>query len=207
MALIWTKEKVTELTVQEISALQENARVRGSSEIVDLCTEVLATKNPIRKARTSSATKTLEIECSQQLSEFAVQLSNKFDLSTETAAEKSKGTKGFRPHKLASKDGQAKLGGQQRTGKVGIDRYISYRLKNDLVSFGAWLVTKDSPEELVWQVLGPKRFLENFKSLKELCPILFDADVFDDVGGEEFIDFNRASERFEEVIAKLMQEV
>ena len=205
MAISWTKEKINELTAQEILALQQNAQARGNSEIMDLCTEVLATKKPLRKARTASTTKTLEAECSHQLSEFALQLSSKYDLSAETAAKKSEGVRGFRPHKLTSKDGQAKLGGQQRTGKVGIDRYISYRVKNDLVSLGAWLISKDSPEELVWQVLGPQRFFENFKLIKESYPSLFDASH--EVGGEEFIDFQKASERFEEVISKLTQEV
>jgi hypothetical protein len=205
MAISWTKEKINELTIQEILALQQNAQARGNSEIMDLCTEVLATKKPLRKARTASTTKTLEAECSHQLSEFANQLSSKYDLSAETAAKKSEGVKGFRPHKLTSKDDQAKLGGQQRTGKVGIDRYISYRVKNDLVSLGAWLISKDSPEELVWQVLGPQRFFENFKLINESYPSLFDA--FHEVGGEEFIDFQKASERFEEVILKLTQEV
>ncbi len=205
MAISWTKEKINELTAQEILALQENARVRGNSEIMNLCAEVLATKKPLRKARTASTTKTLEAECSHQLSEFSSQLSSKYDLSAETAAKKSEGVKGFRPHKLTSKDGQAKLGGQQRTGKVGIDRYISYRVKNDLVSFGAWLISKDSPDDLVWQVLGPERFFENFKLIKESYPSLFDASH--EVGGEEFIDFQKASERFEEVISKLTQEV
>ena len=208
MAINWTKEKINELTAQEITALQENARVRGNGEVVGWCDEVLATKKPIRKTRTSSSstTKTLEAECSHQLSEFAIQLSNKYDLSAETASKKSEGTKGFRPHKLTSKDGQAKLGGQQRTGKVGIDRYISYRVKNDLVSLGAWLISKDSPEELVWQVFGPKRFFESFKSVKALYPSLFEVDASHDVGGEEFVDFQKASERFEDVIAKLTQE-
>ncbi len=205
MAISWTKEKINELTAQEILALQGNARVRGNSEIMDLCTEVLATKKPLRKARTASTTKTLEAECSHQLSELASQLSSKYDLSAETAAKKSEGVKGFRPHKLTSKDGQAKLGGQQRTGKVGIDRYISYRVKNDLVSLGAWLISKDSPDDLVWQVLGPQRFFENFKLIKESYPSLFDTSH--EVGGEEFIDFQKASERFEEVISKLTQEV
>jgi hypothetical protein len=207
MAISWTKEKINELTAQEILALQENARVRGNSEIMDLCAEVLATKKPLRKSRTASTSKTFEAECSHQLSEFAIQLSNKYDLSAETATKKSEGVKGFRPHKLTSKDGQAKLGGQQRTGKVGIDRYISYRVKNDLVSLGAWLISKDSPEELVWQVLGPQRFFENFKSIKDLYPSLFEVDASHEVGGEEFIDFQKASERFEEVISKLTQEV
>ncbi len=207
MAISWTKEKINELTAQEILALQENAQARGNSEIMDLCAEVLAAKKPLRKSRTASTSKTFEAECSHQLSEFAIQLSNKYDLSAETATKKSEGVKGFRPHKLTSKDGQAKLGGQQRTGKVGIDRYISYRVKNDLVSLGAWLISKDSPEELVWQVLGPQRFFENFKSIKDLYPSLFEVDASHEVGGEEFIDFQKASERFEEVISKLTQEV
>ena len=203
MAINWTKEKIAELTVQEVSALQQNARTRGSLEIVNLCEEVLSKKKPIRKTRTSSTTKTLEAECSHQLSEVAKVLANKYDLSAKTATSKSVGIKGFRPHNLTSKDGQAKLGGEQRTGKAAIDRYISYRVKNEFASFGAWLVTKDEVEKLVWQVFGDKNYFPNFKSIKEMRPNHSNPDSSDEIGGEEFVDFSKASEKFEEIISKL----
>ena len=65
MAVIWTKEKIDGLTATEIKALQDNAQDRGNLEVVNLCEEVLSAKKPTRKARTSSTTKTLEAECSQ----------------------------------------------------------------------------------------------------------------------------------------------
>ena len=203
MAVSWTKERIDALTVEEISALQENARIRGSDEIMNLCKQVLSTKKPARKARTSSTTKTLEAECSHQLSEFAAILANKYDLSAATATKNSEGTKGFRSHNLTAKDGQAKLGGAQRTGKVAIDRYISYRVKDDIISFGAWLATKDEPEKLMWQVFGPKHHFANFKSADELHPESFSPEESNGSGGEEFIAFEEASHKFEQLVQAL----
>ena len=195
MAINWTKEKINELTTQEITALQENARVRGNSEIVSLCDEVLATKKPIRKARTSSATKTLEAECSHQLSEFAKYLSSKYDLSAATAIKKSAGVKGFRPHNLTAKNGQAKLGGEQRTGAVAMDRYISYRLKNDIVSLTAWLESKEDTENLKWQVRGPAACFGRVDS---------ESKPNNEAELGEFIEFADASDKFERCLISLL---
>lgn len=199
MAINWTKEKINELTAQEITALQENARVRGNTEVVGLCDEVLATKKPIRKARTASTTKTLEAECSHQLSELAKHLSSKYDLTAETATKKSEGVKGFRPHSLTAKNGQAKLGGEQRTGRVAMDRYISYRLKNDIVSLTAWLESKEDTENLKWQVRGPATCFgpldgENI-SLDESGTVL-----------KEFLEFSESSDKFEKCLNSLLSQ-
>lgn len=200
MAISWTKEKINELTTQEVVALQENARVRGNSEIVNWCEEILATKKPIRTARTSSTTKNLEAECSHKLSEFAKYLSAKYDLSPATASKKSEGVKGFRPHNLTSKTGQAKLGGDQRTGKVAMDRYISYRTRDDVLSLTAWLVSKDDIENLKWQVRGPSHYF-------------IEANMTSEAGSngnkykttlEEFIEFDSACQKFEDVLEKLL---
>ena len=203
MAINWTKEKINELTAQEITALQENARGRGNVEVVSWCDEVLATKKPIRKARTASTTKTLEAECSHQLSELAKHLSSKYDLTAETATKKSEGVKGFRPHSLTAKNGQAKLGGEQRTGRVAMDRYISYRLKNDIVSLTAWLESKEDPENLKWQVFGPKAYFTDFQSKKMLHPNHSDPNSSDEIGGQEYIAFDQASDKFEDIIKNI----
>ena len=199
MAINWTKEKINELTAQEITALQENARVRGNAEVVSWCDEILATKKPIRKARTTSTTKTLEAECSHQLSELAKHLSSKYDLTAETATKKSEGVKGFRPHSLTAKNGQAKLGGEQRTGRVAMDRYISYRLKNDIVSLTAWLESKEDTENLKWQVRGPAT-----------CFGPLDGEnIFLDESGtvlNEFIEFSESSDKFEKCLTSLLSQ-
>lgn len=196
MAISWTKEKIDELTVQEIVALQENARVRGNSDVVSLCDEVLATKRPIRKPRTSSTTKTLEAECSQKLSDFAKYLTAKYDLSAATASIKSEGIKGFRPHNLTSKNGQAKLGGDQRTGKVAMDRYISYRIKNDVLSLTAWLASKDEAEDFKWQVRGPSNYLIDTDTTNAAS----NNGKKYEVTSKEFTEFDLACQKFEDVI-------
>lgn len=197
MAVIWTKEKIDGLTATEIKALQDNAQDRGNLEVVNLCEEVLSAKKPTRKARTSSTTKTLEAECSHQLSELAKHLSSKYDLSAATAAKKSEGVKGFRPHNLTAKDGKAKLGGEQRTGRVAMDRYISYRLKNDIVSLTAWLESKEDAETLKWKVRGPAA-----------CFVPFDGEniSLDESGTvqKEFIEFSESSEEFEKCLISLL---
>lgn len=200
MAISWTKEKIDKLTVQEIVALQENARVRGNSEITNWCDEVLATKRPIRKPRTYSTTKTLEVECSQKLSEFANYLTAKYDLSAVTASIKSEDIKGFRPHNLTSKNGQAKLGGDQRTGKVAMDRYISYRIKNDVLSLTAWLASKDEAEDFKWRIRGPSDYLIDTETTNATS----NNGKRNEVMSKEFAEFDLACQKFEDVLKKLM---
>ncbi len=192
MAIGWTKEKISELTLQEVTVLHENAKARNNFEIANWCGEILITKKPARKARIPSKTKALEAECSNRLSEFAKHLSGKYDLSAKTATKKSEGIKGFRSHNLTAKDGQAKLGGDQRTGKVAIDRYISYRVKDEIFSLSAWLENNEAVENFKWQVRGPIGYFLSSGSANG-----------DSSTVEEFIEFNEASQRFEELISKL----
>ena len=206
MSLEWSKERVESLSTPEILALQENARIRGFLDVVSTCDEVLSTRKSVRRSsapRSASSTKTLEAECSKQLSDLAVYLLTKYDLSTASAIKNSFGVKGFKAHQVIAKNGQAKLGGDQRTGKVAIDRYISYRVRNEPISLTALLISKESDHGLVWQVLGSGHHFTNFQPYSQLRPYVTDTEGGLYTGGEEFIDFSAASTLFESVLSKL----
>ena len=206
MSINWSIERIEALTTQEVLSLRDNAGNRGFQDVAATCDEVLTTRKPVRRAsgpRSASPTKILEAECAKQLSDFAIYLQTKYDLSAATATAKSVGVKGFKPHQVVAKNGQAKLGGDQRTGRVAIDRYISYRVRNEPISLIALLVSAESEDQLVWQVLGSPHHFKNFKPYSQLRPYATDTEGGLYTGGEEFIDFAAASTLFESVLAGL----
>lgn len=206
MSIDWSKERIEALSTQEVLSLQENARNKGYLDIAAKCDEVLAARKPSRRSsgpRSASPTKILEAECAKQLSDFAIYLQTKYDLSAASATAKSVGVKGYKAHQVVAKNGQAKLGGDQRTGKVAIDRYISYRVRNEPISLTALLISADSGDQLMWQVLGSPHHFKNFKPYSKLRPYATDDDGSLYQGGEDFDNFATASTLFESVLAGL----
>ena len=206
MPIVWSKERVEALSTADVRSLQENARDRSFLDVVSICEEVLSTKTPVRRSggkRSASSTKILEAECAKQLGDFAVYLLRKYDLSAASAMKNSVGVKGFKAHQVIAKNGQAKLGGDQRTGKVAIDRYISYRVKSEPISLTALLISKESDDGLVWEVLGSRHHFTNFQPYSHLRPYATDTEGGLYTGGEEFFDFPSASALFEATLATL----
>jgi len=207
MSIDWSKERIEALSTQEIMLLQANARNKERPEIVAKCDEVLAARKPVRKPsgpRTKSPTKRLEAECSKQLSDLAIHLKSKYDLSEDAARKKSVDINGFIPHQLTAKNGTAKLGGEQRKGTFSIDRYISYRVGNEAAALAAVLLSEEAPEELKWQVLGPQRLAAELIPAASLRPYAPDSISNLYNGGAEFTDFEPAATLFERLIAQLV---
>lgn len=206
MSINWSKERIELLSTAEVQSLRENALTKGFPDVAVTCDEVLSTRKPIRKSggsRSSSPTKALEAECAKQLSDLATYLSFKYDLSSETAAKMSKEIKGFRAHQITAKNGQAKLGGDQRIGKVAIDRYISYRVGNEPVALTALLISQDSEEGLLWQVLGSQKHFQQFNSFSDLRSYASDKDGGLYKCGLNFTSFAEAAALFEKIISGL----
>src|SRR6202012_3974729 len=123
--------------------------------------------------------KEFEHQMSGRIADVGKQMAAKYDLSEETAKAKSAGVKGFRSHKLLDSQGYAKLGGSQRDGTVAVDRYISYRLGNDIVTLGVWLL-KDAPiDSHEFHVAGPAAMIEGGKPVAEVRPGISDKDAQD----------------------------
>ncbi len=217
--MYWNDEKVAGLSLQDVKNLLENAKAKSNQEVVSLCETELISRKPkpkpiagmpdgfVRVTR-SDRSKIKEADVSHLLVELANKLSLRFDFSTEKARALSVGHKRFIPHKLLDSKGKAKTGGAQKAGRVVFDRYISYRLQNEVFALLGILFNEEDEMGVRYQVLGPSTILTNFKPLNELRPYLMDGEKIGITpGGEEFSNFEEAATRFtwmiEQVAPKL----
>lgn len=217
--MYWNDEKVAVLSLQDVKNLLENARAKGNQEVISLCEAELISRKPkpkpivgmpdgfVRVTR-SDRSKSKEADVSHLLVELATKLSLRFDFSAEKARALSVGYKRFIPHKLLDSKGKAKTGGAQKAGRVVFDRYISYRLQDDVFALLGILYTEEDEVGVRYQVLGPSSILTNFKPLGELRPYLMSGEKIGITpGGEEFSNFEEAANRFtwmiEQVAPKL----
>lgn len=208
MSIIWTPEKVSQLALEEVKRLSENAKVRGNEEVVTLCQAEIQARKPKPKASSglpegfvkaarSAIAKNLEMDAVDLLVHLANQLTSRYDLSSEKARVLSEGTKRFIPHRLTDAKGSAKVGGAQKSGLVVFDRYISYRLKDQIYALLALLREGDDVANVQYQVVGPMEILTNARHISELRPYLPQGTS---IGlteyAEEFDNFEEAAERF-----------
>ena len=217
--MYWNDEKVAGLSLQDVKNLLENARAKGNQEVVSLCETELISRKPkpkpiagmpdgfVRVTR-SDRSKIKEADVSHLLVELANRLSQRFDFSTEKARALSVGCKRFIPHKLLDSKGKAKTGGAQKAGRVVFDRYVSYRLQDDVFALLGILFTEEDEAEVRYQVLGPSSILTNFKPLGELRPYLMSGEKIGITpGGEEFSDFEEAAKRFTWMIEQVAPKI
>jgi hypothetical protein len=114
-----------------------------------------------------------QIVVCKQLRLIGGALACKYDLSKATARLLSKGTKGFYAHKFTSDSGDPKIGGAQLTGALKLDRYISYRVRNDVFALSAVASFDDEPGAVQFQVLGPKALMKgHWQPFQTLRPTL-----------------------------------
>lgn len=206
MAATWTPERISKLTLTEVKTLGENAKARGNEEVFALCEAEIMSRKPkpssnrtdgfLRAARSALAKK-LEVDAVDLLVQVANQLEAKYDLSQEKARQLSEGTKRFIPHRLTDSKGSAKVGGAQKSGVVVFDRYISYRLKDEIYALIALLYEGDDMGNVVYQVIGPKSILTNAAPINEQRAYLKqDESIGLAKYAENFNNFSDAAERY-----------
>lgn len=217
--MLWTPEKISALPLQDVKNLAINAEAKGNQEVVSLCAAELLSRKPkpkpivgmpdgfVRVTR-SDRSKLKEADVSHLLVELANKLSLRFDFSAEKARTLSVGRKRFIPHKLLDSKGKAKTGGAQKAGRVVFDKYISYRLQDDVFALLGILFNEEDEPGVRFQVLGPPTILTNFRPINELRPYLLDGEKIGiSPGGEEFSNFEEAANRFcwmiEQAVPKL----
>ena len=135
----WSDERIAALSDQDLKNLLVNAERKSAAPIIAQCKAEIEKRDaakPRKAAKPRTELKEFEHDMSGQLAAVGKEMAEKYDLSEETAKARSAGVKGFRSHKLLDAKGYAKLGGHQRDGTVAVDRYISYRRGNDIVSLG-----------------------------------------------------------------------
>jgi hypothetical protein len=206
--MLWTVEKIAALSLAEVKNLLENANRKGNQEVVSLCEAELISRKPkpnaafalpegFVKVTRTAVSKMLEKDVCELLEDFANELSTKYDFGAEKARSLSVDTKRFAPHELLAAKGKAKTGGFQKSGRVVFDRYISYRLKNDVYALVCLLIDGEDESGVRYLVLGSPNVLPNFRPLQELRPELLDGEKIGlSAGGEGFDNFKEASARF-----------
>jgi hypothetical protein len=202
----WSDEKIAALSDQDLKNLLVNAERKSAAGIVEQCRAEMERRDaakPRKASKPRTEVKEFEHEMSGQLAAVGREMAEKYDLSEETAKTRSADVKGFRSHKLLDSKGFAKLGGYQRDGTVAVDRYISYRRGNDIVSLAIWL-RKDAPiEDHEFHVSAPAGMLEGGKPFSEVRPGISAKDLQDTRHAVAFKDLPSAAAAFEAALARI----
>jgi hypothetical protein len=202
----WSDDRIAALSDQDLKNLLVNAERKSVETVIAQCKAELEKRDaakPRRAAKPRTELKEFEHDVSGQLATIGKQMAEKYDLSEETAKAKSAGVKGFRSHKLLDAKGFAKLGGNQRDGTVAVDRYISYRRGNDVVTLGVWLL-KDAPlEDHEFHVSAPAGMIDGGKPFSEVRPSISEKDLQETRQIRAFKDLPSAVEAFDAALAKI----
>ena len=202
----WSDERIAALSDQDLKNLLVNAERKSVAAVVAQCKAELEKRDaarPRKAAKPRTDLKEFEHAMSAQLAAVGREVAAKYDLSEETAKARSEGVKGFRSHKLLDAKGYAKLGGHQRDGTVAVDRYISYRRGNGIVTLGVWLL-KDAPiEDHEFHVSAPAGMIEGGRPPSEVRAGVSDSDLGEARHMRAFKDLPSAAATFDAALAKI----
>jgi hypothetical protein len=202
----WSDDRIAALSDQDLKNLLVNAERKSAAEIIAQCKAELERRDALKPRKTAkprTELKEFEHEMSAQLAAVGKEMAEKYDLSEATAKAKSEGVKGFRSHKLLDAKGYAKLGGHQRDGTVAVDRYISYRRGNDIVTLGVWLPKDAAVEDHEFHVSGPAAMIEAGKTFSEIRPGISEKDHAETRHIRAFKDLPSAAAAFDAALAKI----
>ncbi len=204
----WTDEKIAALSSPELKNLMANAERKGVETLVATCKAELEKRgaNKPRGGVSKPRTEVKEFEhvMSEQLATIGKNMAAKYDLTEDTAKARSEGVKGFRAHKLFGSDGRAKLGGMQRDGSVAVERYISHRRGNDIVSLGVFLLKDQPVDSAEFHVLAPATMLKGAKPIADIRPSATEKQKQSADSGASFKDLESAAAAFDAALAKLV---
>jgi hypothetical protein len=212
----WTDEKLAALSTEQLVTLFENLKTQrdlgrisdaAADDLSRRITERLPTKALAVRRRRPRSQMMLEARAAQQLRVLATALSERYDLSEETARQRSAGTKGFKPLTMTDKKGDARTGSSARRGRMSIERYISYRVGDSLAGL-AFLLFPDQPEESGRYVLmATDDLLDGEASANEFAPLAeqygWNKDSRARIRAVPASDFAEAERRYEELIARV----
>ena len=202
----WSDERISALSDQDLKNLLINAERKSVAALIAQCRAEMEKRDaakPRKAAKPRTELKEFEHEMSGQLAAVGKAMAEKYDLSEETAKARSVGVKGFKAHRLLDAKGYAKLGGHQRDGTVAVDRYISYRRGNDVVTLGVWLL-KDAPiENREFHVSAPAEMIEGGKAFSEIRPNISETALQESRLIRSFKDLPSAAAAFDAALAKI----
>jgi hypothetical protein len=199
----YTPEQVIAFSYSQLVDMKEKATRNQVFDLLDLVNSELEKRPPPPppKPVKSSLVRKLEKEVCNKMEKLGRRLLDIYDLSPTTAKKLSEGTKRFKAHSLLSKSGGAKTGGAQKNGLVAFDRYISYRLKDDVFALISIIYHDRDIDTVRYQVFAPESTIDNFVHISELREHLEkDEEIGLSKGGVEFKTFEEAEQLFVSLI-------
>jgi hypothetical protein len=176
----WSDEKLAQLSKEQLISLFENLKTqreegRVSEEAAHDLARRIAERLPARalqvRRKRPHAQVQLEAQVAAQLGGLASALGERYDLSVQTAQQRSAGTKGFRAQALTERSGSARTGGSVKRGHTAIDRYIAYRVRDSLAGL-AFVLFPDQPTTSGrYLVLGTDDLLEGDAPADAFAPL------------------------------------
>lgn len=183
MSKSWDDAWFKQRTNDELWTIRQKADSKKpdpeATRVYELCCSEIARRGlqepstPRTRFRTldnSNSGRSLESQLSADIGAFGRVLSKKYDLSAETAQKASADVKRFQTHNLTQPNGTAKLGGLQRKGKCAMDRYISYRVRDDILSLNAFRLKNADTSPVEFHVFGPQEHLPDGQTAASLRP-------------------------------------
>lgn len=146
----WTDEQLDKLSQAELQQLLDNLRTTlrarriSSAEAERNSLRIESRLKPAATRRSAPAHKALDRQVARALGDVADRVARRFDVSGETARLRSYGTDGFRPEALTDREGDAKVGGSVKAGSMAIERFISYRQADTMISL-SFVLPKGRP--------------------------------------------------------------
>lgn len=202
----WTDDRIAALSNQDLKNLLANAERKDVATLVATCKaemEKRGASKPRGVGKPRSEIKEFELDTSAQIAAVGREMAAKYDLSVETAKAASAGVKRFQAHKLLDNKGFAKLGGLQRAGHVAVDRYISHRRGDNVVSLGVFL-QKDQPiADHEFHVIAPSAMLEGGAPVDAIRPIAAEKQKPSADHARAFKDLPSAAVAFDAALKKL----
>lgn len=212
----WSDEKLVSLSQEQLLNLLDNLKTqrttgRVSEEAADDLMQRIRARLPARaltvRRKRPRTEVLLEAKVVQELSALAAALGQRYDLSAETALQLSAGIKGFKPLSMTDRRGEPRTGAAVKSGRMAIDRYISYRVRDSLASL-AFRLLPDQPKPVGnYVVLATEDLLPSDTSPGDLKPLAKEYDWPDAAHARmravTTADFGEAKQRYEELIAQV----
>ena len=212
----WTDEKLAALSQGQLITLFENLQTQRESGRVtaqaaeDLARLIAGRLPPSALAPRQKRARSqvlLEGKVAEELAGLATALETRYDLSSETAKQQSGDVKGFRAQTLTDRRGAARAGRSMEDGRMAIDRYISYRVRDTQASL-AFLLFPDQPEASGRYVLLATDDLLDGEPLPDAyAPLAKDygwsEGALDRMRAAPAADFAEAQQRYESLIAQV----
>jgi len=212
----WTDEKLAELSRSQLITLFENLQTQretgrvsapAADELARLITGRLPANALAPRRRRARSQMLLEGRVAQELGELAATLQDRYDLSSETAAQQSSDVKGFKAQTLTDKRGAARAGRSMKDGRMAIDRYLSYRVRDTQASL-AFLLFPEQPDASGRYVLmATDDLLEDEPTTDAYAPLAkgygWPEAALGRLRAAPAVNFAEAQQRFEALIAQV----